>query len=182
MAPKVDRERTVDHRRSRPSRSRSVRAAGPGEVRSDQQGGASFNFRAPRRPLTGDPGDEVADCVGARVIQRGNKKQVVLTFEFDGGVANQWLQIGVPLSPWSKYVRQAQIALGDEYSPGMDLDPHDVFVGKRLKVRVGFRKTEHAGGSGRSGDDLALRRKDDQDQLRVHEILELIGLTPEGWG
>lgn len=45
------------------------------------------------------------------------------------------------------------------------------FVGRRFRVRVGYRKTPGVKGSGKARDELANQRKPG-DFLRVHDLLE----------
>jgi hypothetical protein len=67
------------------------------------------------------------------------------------------------------YASYCQIALGRPVTS--DDDPAEVgpiFSGKQFVVRVGYRRSESPRG-GKPADDQV--KKDDQDGLRVHEIL-----------
>jgi hypothetical protein len=54
-------------------------------------------------------------------------------------------------------------------------DPAAIFAGQKFLVFVGFRKTDKPKG-GMASEENALRRKDDVDQLRVHEIVSRVDL------
>jgi len=102
----------------------------------------------------------------------------IIDSKFNGVALRMWIDkaadAGGIVSPIGKYARQCEIALGRPLEEGDPLDdPREIFGGHRFLVSAGYRKSELPKGRGRQSDDLALIRKDDQDQLRVHEILSV---------
>ena len=96
----------------------------------------------------------------------------VIDGEHTGVALSQWLTLdpsGV-VSPRSPYAKECEIALGRPLEAEDDLnDPASIFSGRFFKAFVGFRKSDKPKG-GNNHPDNALRRKDDQDGLRVHEL------------
>jgi len=100
----------------------------------------------------------------------------VIDGKFNGVALRMWIDkaadAGGIISPTGKYARHCEIALGRPLEEDDPVDePRQIFAGHRFSVFVGYRKSEQPKGKGRQSDDLALLRKDDKDQLRVHEIL-----------
>jgi len=100
----------------------------------------------------------------------------VIDSKHDGTALRMWIDkaadAGGIISPTGKYARHCEIALGRPLEEGDPVDePRQIFAGHRFLVFVGYRKSEQPKGKGRQSDDLALLRKDDKDQLRVHEML-----------
>lgn len=142
-------------------------------------GGTATSFVAPLPALSGEPGERDALCVAARVMQRGTKTQVVFTFEFgerEIQTANMWVEVPTPLTQGCRYMRLVRLALGEDPRAGTPLNPANVFVDKTFRVRVGYRKTAEPRGRGGKGatEELAQRRKDDRDFLRVHDLIEVL--------
>ena len=97
----------------------------------------------------------------------------VIDSKHDGTALRMWIDkaadAGGIISPTGKYARHCEIALGRPLEEGDPVDePRQIFAGHRFLVFVGYRKSEQPKGKGRQSDDLALLRKDDKDQLRVH--------------
>jgi hypothetical protein len=139
--------------------------------------GGGFSFVAPKPALSGAPGERVAACVDATVIQRGDKRdnraQVLLTFEFENGEMGKiWVEVKDPLSATCRYMHLVRLALGGDPAAGTPLHPKNVFEGKIFRVFVGYRKSASPRGKGKLADELAHTRKDDQDFLRIHDLLE----------
>jgi hypothetical protein len=99
-------------------------------------------------------------------------KYRVIDGDHTGVALSQWITLdpsGV-VSPRSRYAKQCEIALGRPLEAEDDLnDPGSIFSGRFFKAFVGFRMTDKPKG-GTSNPDNALRRKDDADGLRVHEL------------
>jgi hypothetical protein len=71
-----------------------------------------------------------------------------------------------------KYARWCEVALGRPLEDGDPVGrPEEIFTGHRFVVDVGWRGTERRGGGGRQAPELARYRKDEDDFLRVLEIL-----------
>jgi hypothetical protein len=125
------------------------------------------------------PGKYTVACEGAWIEPIGKGTRVVLQYrvsegEHTGTALRQWLpasDAGGLVSPMGRYAKACAIALGRPLDCSDDLNnPAAVFSELIFSVHVGFRKTEkHRGGL--PSDDNALRKKDDGDFLRVHEIL-----------
>jgi hypothetical protein len=79
------------------------------------------------------------------------------------------------IRPGSAYARLCEFALEREIEPDETIEPNDIFKGKVFLAFVGWRKTDKPRG-GTSIDANALRRKDDRDFLRIHELLEVVAL------
>ena len=99
----------------------------------------------------------------------------VIDNKFNGVALRMWIDkaadAGGIISPTGKYARHCEIALGRPLEEGDPVDElRQIFGGHRFLVQVGYRKSELPKGRGRQSDDLSLLRKDDKDQLRVHEI------------
>lgn len=130
---------------------------------------------APPPALSGEPGVRDATCTRAELIDRGKKRQALLTFETDAGeFGRMWFEIPDCVTPTCRYVRAVACALGRSLRAGEPIHPGSVFPERRFRVQVGYRRTELPRGKGRAGDDLARRKKDEADFLRVIEILELL--------
>lgn len=139
------------------------------EVESD----ASCTIAAPSPDLTGDPGERTMDCV-AFAFRRGKRRVTVLTFAEvgTGQIARKWYELPEPLVQSCKFWRDVLLALGAPVRSDERVDLRAAFVGKRFRVRVGYRKTPGAKGGGKARDELARQRKDGGDFLRVHDLLE----------
>jgi hypothetical protein len=99
-------------------------------------------------------------------------KHRVIDGDHTGVSLNQWITIDASgvISPRSRYAAQCEIALGRPLEAEDDLNnPASIFSGRVFKAFVGFRKTEKPGGGTPSAEN-ALRCKDDDDGLRVHEL------------
>jgi hypothetical protein len=129
-----------------------------------------------------EPGDYVVGCQNAWTEPRGRNTRIVwqhriIDGEHTGVALRQWLTVADAsgeVAPDSPYLRYCEIALGRPINVTDNLnDPAVIFKGKYFRVFVGYRKSERAGGGGKNSDDYALRRKDDRDYLKVHEILAL---------
>jgi hypothetical protein len=138
----------------------------------------------PRLRLGGiEPADDMpADkykisCEGASKKSFADGLRIELKYRvvdgpYTGTALRQWIPVDASgvLSPRSRYVTQAAIALGRPVGPEDNLDnPASIFVGKIFSAFVGFRKTEKPKG-GKPADPM--RRKDAADGLRVHELLD----------
>lgn len=126
-------------------------------------------------------GDYVARCIAGVFDEK--MARVILDFE----IVNDPFTEGVNLHGWNtvkptsnlggKYGRECRIAAD---KPACEMTDEDVqpgvFVDKTFMVRVGFSKKDPATGrpvTGQRGVELSRERKDDRDQLKVHEILGL---------
>jgi hypothetical protein len=130
------------------------------------------------------PAQYVMTCDTAWTEPVGKNIRVVLQFrcvdgKYDGVALRQWLIAsdgGNIVSPTGRYARHCAIALGRPLIQDDPVnDPAEIFTGKKFLVFVGYRKTEKPKG-GMASEDNALRRKDDKDYLRVHEIISLVDL------
>lgn len=125
-----------------------------------------FCFVAPKPALSGEAGERVAECTGADVKTRGNKTQLVLTFETaDGETGHMWVQLQSPVTSTCRYWRLVVLALGQAPEPGSPIHPRNVFVGKMFRVRVGWRTDG-------KDPETSKERKDAGDFLRVCDVLE----------
>jgi len=133
-----------------------------------------------RATETTTPGRYIVQCTNARIQDKGNKTQVVLTLVIceqgwnDGMVLKKWYSLpsgdgGV--SPHSQYGRACALALGRATGPDEDLDPAPIFVGKCFEVDVGYRSNSLDGELDEANREA---RKDDKDFLRVHKLLRLV--------
>jgi hypothetical protein len=134
-----------------------------------------FGGRLPSEDLR--PGDYLVKCVSAWTQPRGRETQAVWQFQIaDGphrGVAiRKWMIIadaGGIVSFSGLYASYCQIALGRAVTAEDDpADIASIFAGKQFVVRVGYRRSERPRG-GKAADDQV--KKDEEDGLRVHEIL-----------
>jgi hypothetical protein len=125
------------------------------------------------------PGKYLVMCETAWTEQIGKGVRVVLQFrcvdgKYDGVALRQWLSAsngGNIVSPTGRYARHCAIALGRPLTQDDPVnDPAAIFAGQKFLVFVGYRKTERQRG-GMASEDNALRRKDEGDYLRVHEII-----------
>jgi hypothetical protein len=120
------------------------------------------------------PDEYISNCVN--VVFYRFKKQVFLDHQIiegphAGTVLPQWINnVSDRINPRSAFAKQCAAALGRELSVNDDLDPVAVFKGKNFRVWVGWRMSVKPKG-GRFDEKLALYRKDDQDQLKVHAII-----------
>jgi hypothetical protein len=127
-------------------------------------------------------GRYLVKCEGAWIKSVGRKHQAVLQFRcVDGKHDGVGLRMWVPaadeggiVAPAGRYANYCAIALGRPLREGDPFgDPAKIFSGKIFQVFCGYRKSEHRGGGGKTGDDLALTRKDPTDFFRALDILEL---------
>ena len=129
------------------------------------------------------PGEHLAKCSNAWIEPYRGALRAVWQFELCDGPHH-----GVGVRKWkifdasgeilrkSEYARACAIALERPLEEADDLnDPASIFAGKKFIVFVGYRKTEKPMG-GRASDEFALRKKDANDKLRVHEIRSLVKL------
>ncbi len=132
------------------------------------------------------PGNYVIRCRDARIQERGNKTQVVLTFQIlekawnDGVVLTQWYGLKTTegeISPHTKYGKACEIALGRALEAGYDLDPETVFVGKIFEAEIGYSSTDS---DGVSDEGNRVEKKNDRDFLRVHSLLRLVSQDEAG--
>ncbi len=126
------------------------------------------------------PGDYLVKCISAWTQPRGKETQGVWQFivkdgPHDGIALRKWMVIadasGI-VSFSGLYAQYCAIALGRAVTA--EDDPADIaalFAGKSFVVRVAYRRSERPRG-GRPADDQV--KKDDEDGLRVHEILRRI--------
>lgn len=127
----------------------------------------AFSFLAPKPALSGVYGERDAECTVAEVQSRGNKTQLVLTFETaDGEVGRMWVQLQSPLTSTCRFMRLVAKALGRAPEPGTPIHPVNVFVGKSFRVRVGWRTDGKDPGTAKTGP------KDPKDFLRVCDLIE----------
>lgn len=131
-----------------------------------------YAFTAPAPALSGEPGERMATCTAATSKERGRKTIVTLDLLTDDGEAGSlWLELPETLSALCRYVRLATMALGQAPQAGDSIEPQAVFAGKRFRVWVGYRRTQHARGGGRVSDELAQMKKDSRDFLRVLDLV-----------
>ena len=127
------------------------------------------------------PGEYRVRCESAKTIHRGGKFIVVLKHKVcegawrDGVLFSQWISLkddtGI-ISPATKYAKQCAIALGHDIETDEDLDPEIVFVGREFLTEVGYRLSSS---DKKFADENAAIKKDDDDFLRVHSLLNLVG-------
>jgi hypothetical protein len=129
------------------------------------------------------PGKYLVQCTNAWREPYGDAWRVVWQFQICDGPHD-----GVGLRKWKSFDRSGEVPLNSEYAQVCEIalerppdhsddlnDPASIFAGKKFVVFVGYRKTEKPRG-GRASDELALRKKDSSDKLKVHEILSLVKL------
>lgn len=124
-------------------------------------------------------GDYKLQCEGASKKPWKGGWRIELKFrvvegDFIGVALHQWFPIDASgvISPRSRFAAHCTIALGRPLDADDDLnDPTSIFAGRFFKAFVGFRKTEKPKG-GTPSMENAGRRKDGQDGLRVHDLLE----------
>ena len=148
-----------------------------------EHGKAQLGGTAPAEDMF--PGKHLVKCeaVWRERVGKGKAERVVYQYCVQDGKHH-----GVGLRQWmpycdngnivtKKYRRHCEIALG---RPLIDDDPYDnpeeIFVGRKFLVLVGYRKTERPRGGGKTSDELAMKKKDDSDYLKVHDIIERIDL------
>ena len=135
----------------------------------------SDRFRQPMKGLTGAPGTRIAVCTGAEVRDYAKKSLVKLCFVTeDDEAGNLWVEVPDPLTDGCRYLRLVDIVETDRQL-GSSVDPSDVFVDGRFEILVGYRQTELPNGKGRARRDFMLKKKDEQDFLRVVDIIEHLG-------
>jgi hypothetical protein len=127
-----------------------------------------------------EPGNYRVASQGAGADEKG--KPLLLFRMIDpphtGTALRKWLSIthiNGEVRPGSAYAKLCELALGREPEPDETLEPNDVFRGKVFLAFVGWRKTDKPRG-GQFSEENALRRKDDRDFLRVHDVLEVVSL------
>jgi hypothetical protein len=127
------------------------------------------------------PGKYLVRCETAWLEPVGKNARAVLQFtvidgKYDGIALRLWVTAsdgGGIVSPNSRYARYCALALGRPLESDDPVgDPAQIFAGQAFVVSVGYRKTERQRG-GMASEENALRRKDNRDFLRVHEILSL---------
>jgi hypothetical protein len=130
------------------------------------------------------PGEYLAKCVNAWIERLGQQWRAVWQFHLyegkhHGTALRKWKMIADQsgeISRTGEYARCCEIALGRPLGDDIDVtDPAAIFAGKIFTVFVGYRKTERPRG-GKPGDDNAMRQKDQNDRLRVHNILARVDL------
>lgn len=125
-----------------------------------------------------EAGNYRVNCTGAGADEKGRP---ILTFRVldephTGTALRKWLAIhhtNGEIRPGTPYAKLCALALGRDPEPDDILEPSEIFRGKNFLAFVGWRMTEKPRG-GTASSDLALRRKDDRDFLRVHELLQLL--------
>jgi hypothetical protein len=142
---------------------------------------SEYPFVAPKPALSGKPGKRIAECVAVETRPRGNKWQLVLTFETqDAEIGRMWVELpkpstsGSPFTSTCRYMRLVRLALGHEPSAEAPVHPANVFKGLWFRVYVGYRKSTGAKGKGQLADELANEPKGEGDFLRVHDLLERV--------
>lgn len=164
-------------------RQRSLRAIPCGPIVPEENGAehseralreGECTIAAPPADLSGEPGERTMECTGFAL--KGSKRKVAVAIFADvdtGEVARKWYDLAEQSARSSKLWRDVALALGRSPHTDEQIDLVATFVGRRFRVWVGYRKTPNAKGrGGRASDELARRRKDDADYLRVHELLE----------
>lgn len=127
----------------------------------------------PAPDLAGEPGERLMDCIGFS-FKRGKRKIAVVTFAevTTGHIARKWYELPEPMVQSCKFWRDIVLAFGGHPEPSTPLDLQAVFVGRRFRVQVGYRKTPGAGRSGGKARDELANQKKAGDFLRVHDLLE----------
>jgi hypothetical protein len=127
-----------------------------------------------------EPGRYRIACQGAGADEKG--KPILLFRMIDpphtGTALRKWLSIthvNGEVRPGSAYAKLCELALQREPELDESLEPNDIFRGKIFLAFVGWRKTDKPRG-GQFSDANALRRKDDRDFPRVHDLLEVVPL------
>lgn len=132
------------------------------------------------------PGEYIAICENAWADEQRKDKPIRIIWQFrifegehTGVTLRKWMfpadQSG-EVSPLGYYAKYCAIALGRQLQVSDNLnDAGAIFKGKIFRVSVGYRKTLRPKG-GTYSDRNTLIRKDDQDRLRVHDILALVEL------
>jgi hypothetical protein len=153
----------------------------PRLVRHPKSAAPQYPFVAPKPGLSGEPGERIAECIAAEARPRGNKWQLVLTFETqDAEIGRMWVELpkpptsGSPFTSACRYMRLVRLALDREPGADAPVHPENVFKGRWFRVYVGYRKSTGAKGKGQLADDLANERKGEGDFLRVHDLLERV--------
>jgi hypothetical protein len=127
------------------------------------------------------PGRYLVVCENAWLEPVGKGHRAALQFRvvdgrYDGVALRMWIDeaadAGGIISPVGKYARTCAIALGRPLEEGDPVDqPGEFFSGRRFIVFIGYLKSERARGGGQSSDERAMIRKDEEDYLRVREII-----------
>lgn len=133
----------------------------------------AFDFNAPGQAIATGPGEYAVTIISARMIQRGGKTTVMLAAVTDAGEpVRMYAPVPQPLVPGCRYLELAAVALGRAPERGTSLDPQALFVGKRFRAFIGWRKSKHPKGEGEKADHLALEGpKDTKDYMRIHTLL-----------
>ena len=127
-----------------------------------------------------DPGPYRIACQGAGADEKGKPILLFRMIEppHTGVALRKWLNISHvngEIRPGSPYAKLCRLALQRVPEPDESLEPNDIFRGKIFLAFVGWRKTDKPrGGQCRDGNEL--RRKDDKDFPRVHDLLEVVEL------
>jgi hypothetical protein len=130
------------------------------------------------------PAEYLVKCVNAWIEPWKNIWRLVWQFQIvDGPHHGVGIRKWTPLDPHGEVpikgelARACAIALDRELDESDDLNnPGAIFAGKQFIVFIGYRKSERPGGGGRCLDEFAMRKKDAGDELRVHEIRQLVKL------
>src|SRR5262245_16369989 len=122
-------------------------------------------------------GEYLARCLNAEIKRRGGQVRAVLTFRCevgrdDGVLFTGWFPVYSAMAAHHKFARAYRIAVNRELRVDEEISLNE-FLGKLFVVEVGFRKTN---GKNHKAED-STKRKDDQDFLRVHDILSLADST-----
>jgi hypothetical protein len=128
------------------------------------------------------PGEYLVSCSNAWIEQYKDLWRCVLQFvicdgKHDGVGVRKFKNFDKSgeLPPESEFARACGIALKRPLNDDDDdlMDPASIFAHKKFVVFIGYRKTPNATG-GQPGDELAFKKKDPGDRLRVHEIKSLV--------
>jgi hypothetical protein len=121
-----------------------------------------------------EAGEYPANCANAFLERSKNRAAlefVIIDGPHAGTALSMWINgVNGAIRPASRYAKECAAALGRELTADDDLDPAVVFKNKNFIVQVGWRQTDKPGG-GRAADELALRKKDGRDFLRVHRVV-----------
>ena len=137
---------------------------------------ATFKMKVAGRGARADmvAGEYLVRCLNAEIKRRGGQVRAVLTFRCevgrdDGVLLTGWFPVYANLAAHHKFARAYRIAVDRELHVDEEISLSE-FVNKLFIVEAGYRKTN---GKNHGAEDPT-KRKDNDDFLRVHDIVSLV--------
>src|ERR1051325_1203205 len=158
--------------RSKAAKSALRLVSGPAPTSEVRLGGI-----APSEEMT--PDKYVVRCEAPWLEPVGKAQRAALQFSVEAGPhagvgLRLWCRAADPggiVSATGRYAHYCSLALGRPVQGTDDVaDPAHIFTGLTFVALVGYRKTDRPRG-GTARDENVFRRKDDQDFLRIHDLL-----------